>query len=55
MRMNIIEMWCVHGARDNLLSLTTKWTGPMLYNSKVDPGLVHLPPRLKIIKVPAGV
>ena len=24
-------MWCVHGARDNLVFPTMKWSGPMIY------------------------
>ena len=35
MRMNIVKMGCVHGVCDNLLSLTTKWTGPMLCKQRM--------------------
>ena len=35
MRMNIVEMWCIHAARDNLLYPTTKRTGPMLYKQQL--------------------
>ena len=35
MRVNIVKMGCVHGVCDNLLSLTTKWTGPMLCKQRL--------------------
>ena len=35
MRINIVEMWCIHAARDNLLYPTTKRTGPMPYKQQL--------------------
>ena len=35
LRRNIIEMGCGHGARDNFMSPTMKWTGSLLYKMRL--------------------
>ena len=35
LRRNIVEMGCGHGARDNLMSPTMKWSGSLLYKKRL--------------------
>ena len=60
MRMKIVKMACVYGERDNILSPTMKWTGPMLYKKRltadriISQKEVNIKGRLGLIK-PEGV